>query len=372
LANPEHLAILERGVEVWNKWREMKLRVKPDLRAANLKRADLGEANFLDTDLSDAILFKADLFRSNLTRAILNGANLCGALLIEANLYMALLRKANLSWASLGGAELTGAALENANLNGANLNGGDLTATNLLGVNLSVADLHGVHFSRANLYGAEFKGSKIAHAYFADVDLSHTRSLELVKHEGPSSIGIDTIYKSKGKIPESFLRGCGVPEDFIKLIPSLTSQPFDFYSCFISYSTKDDDFARRLHADSQAAGVRVWFAPEDLKIGDKIRDRLDQSIRLYDKLLLILTEDSIESDWVEKEVETAFEKERRNPGKTVLFPIRLDDAVMDTDKAWAADIRRTRHIGNFTDWKDHDSYQKAFDRLLRDLKASEE
>lgn len=71
-------------------------------------------------------------------------------------------------------------------------------------------------------------------------------------------------------------------------------------------------------------------------------------------------------------METAFEKERKNPGNTVLFPIRLDDAVMDTDKAWAADIRRTRHIGDFTDWKNHDSYKSNFDRLLRDLKASEE
>lgn len=191
-------------------------------------------------------------------------------------------------------------------------------------------------------------------------------------HELPSTLGIDTIYKSKGKIPESFLRGCGVPEDFIKLIPSLTSQPFNFYSCFISYSSQDDDFARRLHADLQSNAVRVWFAPEDLKIGDRIRDRIDQSILFHDKLLLILTEQSIQSDWVEKEVETAFEKERKNPGKTVLFPIRLDGAVMDTDKAWAADIRRARNIGDFTDWKNHDSYKEAFDRLLRDLKASEE
>ena len=54
-----------------------------------------------------------------------------------------------------------------------------------------------------------------------------------------------------------------------------------------------------------------------------------------------------------------------------LFPIRLDSAVMDTDKAWAAKLRRSRHIGDFTRWKDHDAYQKAFDRLMRDLKAEE-
>jgi hypothetical protein len=44
---------------------------------------------------------------------------------------------------------------------------------------------------------------------------------------------------------------------------------------------------------------------------------------------------------------------------TVLFPIRLDDAVMKTDRAWATDIRRTWHIGDFCHWKDLDAYQKA-------------
>lgn len=49
--------------------------------------------------------------------------------------------------------------------------------------------------------------------------------------------------------------------------------------------------------------------------------------------------------------------------------IRIDDAVTDSNKAWAASIRCTPHIGDFTRWKDHDSYSKAFGRLLRDLKA---
>jgi hypothetical protein len=152
---------------------------------------------------------------------------------------------------------------------------------------------------------------------------------------------------------------------------SLVGKPIEFYSCFISYSSKDADFAKRLHADLQAQNVRCWFAPEDLKIGDKFRMRIDEAIRIHDKLLLVLSENSVKSAWVEKEVETAFEKERRQDNKPVLFPIRLDDAVMQTDQAWAGDIRRTRHIGDFTRWKDHDAYQQAFQRLLRDLKAEE-
>jgi len=58
-------------------------------------------------------------------------------------------------------------------------------------------------------------------------------------------------------------------------------------------------------------------------------------------------------------------------GQLVLFPIRLDDSSMKSAASWAADIRRTRHIGDFTNWKDHDSYQQALDRLIRDLRSDE-
>ena len=107
-----------------------------------------------------------------------------------------------------------------------------------------------------------------------------------------------------------------------------------------------------------------------MKIGDRFRQKVEESIRYHDRLLLVLSAHSVESAWVESEVETAMEKKRRNKS-TMLFPIRLDDAAMDAEQAWAGDIRRTRHIGDFSHWKDHDSYQKAFERLMRDLKSEE-
>jgi hypothetical protein len=84
--------------------------------------------------------------------------------------------------------------------------------------------------------------------------------------------------------------------------------------------------------------------------------------------MVILSANSIRSPWVEEEVEAALEKERKKK-KQVLFPIRLDDAVKKTRQAWAASLRRMRHIGDFRAWKDHDPYHKSFNRLLRDLKA---
>jgi hypothetical protein len=76
-----------------------------------------------------------------------------------------------------------------------------------------------------------------------------------------------------------------MPDMFITYMRSLVAKPIEYYTCFISYSSKDDSFIHRLHADLQQKGVRCWFAPEDLKIGDEIRVRIDESIRLYDKLL---------------------------------------------------------------------------------------
>ena len=102
-----------------------------------------------------------------------------------------------------------------------------------------------------------------------------------------------------GPLPLPFLRGVGLPNKLIDYLPSLLSLPVQFYSCFISYSSKDEDFASRLHADLQSKGVRCWYAPEDMKIGAKILDTIDEAIRLRDKVLLVLSAPSIASEWVE-------------------------------------------------------------------------
>jgi hypothetical protein len=357
----------EQGVTAWNKWRKANPKIRPRLHEANLGGADLSEANLSGADLSKANLHAANLQEADLSGANFSGANLSRAVLIRTNL-----GQANLFRAILIGANFSGANLNRAHLSRANLSGAVFNRANLTGVNLSVARLFGTDLTQALLIEADFKNCSMVEVKLGNVDLSRTKGLETVEHGGPSIVGIDTIYRSGGNIPEIFLRGAGVPEPFIIQMKSLVAamSPIEFYSCFISYSSKDQEFAERLHADLRSKGVRCWFAPEDLKIGDKLRPSFDEAIRVHDKLMVLLSESSVKSPWVEKEVETAFEKERQQ-NRTVLFPIRLDEAVMKTDKAWAADIRRTRHIGDFRNWKDHDSYKKAFDRLLRDLKAED-
>ena len=107
-----------------------------------------------------------------------------------------------------------------------------------------------------------------------------------------------------------------------------------------------------------------------MKIGDRFQERIEESIRVFDKVMIVLSEASVQSRWVEREVNAAMEREDREK-RPILFPIRIDDAVMDAPQPWAADIRRSRHIGDFRCGKDHDAYVKGLDRLLRDLNTRE-
>jgi hypothetical protein len=313
MANPEHLARLRDGVEGWNQWRRDRLDVVPELNDADLV-----------------------------------GANLAGANLLAADLH-----RTNISFATLREAELASA----------NLAGTELYDTDLTGANLS---------------GANLAGAVVASATFGNLDLSTVEGLEAILHAGPSTVGVDTMHRSKGKIPESFLRGCGVPEDFITYAKSLATNPIEFYSCFISYSTKDQDFADRLYADLQNKGVRCWFAPHDVQGGRKLHEQIDEAIRLHDKLLLILSPYSMESEWVKTEIAKARKREVRDE-RRVLFPIRLapfetlrdwECFDADTGKDSAREIREY-FIPDFSNWKNHDSYQEAFQRLISDLKTSD-
>ena len=149
-------------------------------------------------------------------------------------------------------------------------------------------------------------------------------------------------------------------------------------SCFISYSTKDQEFADRLYADLGNEGVRCWFAPHDIQAGRKIHEQIDQAIRRYDRLLLILSEHSMSSEWVQTEIARARQKEI-DEQRQILFPISLVSFAKirdwkcfdaDTGKDSAREIREY-FIPDFSNWKDDGSYQQAFQRLATDLNAGE-
>jgi len=308
-----------------------------------------------------------------------------GTDLTGANLHAAFMPEANLNSAHLQGADLSDALLSDTNLIGANFVDADLSRARLYETNLQDAiliraKLIDADLSEANIKGAvlseaDFSRAVVDNTTFGDIDLSSVIGLETLRHRGPSTIGIDTIYLSHGNIPEVFLRGCGVLDLFIEYVHSLTAKAFDYYSCFISHSTADKDFADRLHADLQAKGVRCWYAPEDMKAGEHVDTQIDLGIKNHEKLLLVLSESSINSNWVKREITKAFKREEAE-GKRVLFPISLVDfskieewEFVDSKGRDLSEEIRKFYIPSFKGWENDNSlYTTEFNKLLKAFK----
>jgi len=341
MANPAHLGILRQGVEVWNRWRQKNPDIQPNLARGNLIQAQLPGVNLIDADLLGAVLIGVILTGGRLGRANLNSTHLA---------------KADLEDTDLTSASLTYANLTGARLNRANLSGGVLYLTNLNGAQIRETDL---------------SFCKMQGTLLADVDLSTVKGLDTIIHAGPSTIGIDTIYRSKGNIPEVFLRGAGVPDQFIEYARSLITQPILYYSCFISHSSKDQSFCDRIYADLQANHLRVWYFPEDATWGKTVWGEIDGSIRFYDKLLLVCSAHSLQSGPVLREIERALQREDQE-GKNVLFPIDLDGWIFDKwEHERKADVL-AKVVGDFRGWDtDARSYETSLNRLLRALQEED-
>lgn len=220
MANPKHLKILKQGVEAWNLWRLT--------NAAHNRRVQ--DDTFSRKSSRVRRMFTILLYSGNLSAADLSGADLSSV---------------DLSSINLAGADLSDA----------DLNGADLSDANLDNVDLSGASLGNANFHNASISGANFSGSWMGRTSLADLDLRKAEGLEKVIHLAPSSIGTDTLFKSRGQISEVFLRGCGVPESVLTRLPLLVASG-GFYSCFISYSHSDKSYSRRLHDQLQARGIR--------------------------------------------------------------------------------------------------------------------
>ena len=330
MANPEHVEIVKAGKEAIDAWRKERPVEKLDLRGANLIRA-----NFERADLWRAALERADLELANLTDSNLSQANLERANLSEANL-----ERAN---------------LEHANLRGANL-------------------------SRADLRDVNFMWAEVAATLFADVDLSSALHIDNVDHAAPTTIGIDTLLKSGGKLPDLFLRGCGVNPLLQQVIvgeePARTDAYYELVStrgilqtCFLSYAEADRGaFVDQLVRALRDSSVSYWYAREHGTRGRKIEEQIDQQIELMDRVLVICSKASIESDWCLFEIDRARELQKKR-GETVLFPVAMDNALWEWKSPRATALMDVL-AADFREATEGDAFDAEFEKLVAGLRKA--
>jgi hypothetical protein len=147
---------------------------------------------------------------------------------------------------------------------------------------------------------------------------------------------------------------------------SLVDGGIDFYSCFISYSAKDEAFSSQLYGDLKAREVRCWLFPEDAEWGKPVWKEIDDSIKKYDKLVVICSENSLQSVPVNREIERALQREDREK-KNILFPLRIDDYLFEKwEHPRKADVV-SKVAGDFRAWGEKDDYGKTLERLVRAL-----
>jgi len=370
VADSEQLSLIHMGVAAWNKWRQENPQVIPDLCGAKLFQEDLRGVN-----LRDALLNQVDLRGANLDSASLSGTRLCGARLTGANLTFADLRGADLRKASLHRATLGAARLEDALLNHSMLTGASLTGANLDRVDFRNAALDDVDLQHTSVDGANFDAAIFGQTILGFMSLARAQNLETASHVAPSVIDFLTLERS-GPLPVNFLRGCGVPETLIEYLPSLLNRAIEYYSCFISYSNADKSFARRLHDQLQARGIRCWLDEHQILPGDDLHDSIQRGIKLWDKVLLCCSRASLQSWWVDNEIETAFRKERELMAKSgrktlVLVPLDLDGYVFSGEwHSGKEEQVRARLAADFRSWEsDNEKFEVALEKLTMALRA---
>lgn len=341
MANEEHLRLLKQGIQVWNTWRKMHPEIRPDLSRCHLDGLDL-------------------------RGALLNNGDFSYTDFSEANLYQAHLKRANLIFTSFDHANLSEANLSQAMLTETSLNRADLSRANLSGADLTGSELCGTIFLDTNVNRADFSDCIMCQTVLGDVNLSTAGGLHSISHLGSSHLGVNTIIRSRGAIPDIFVQGTGAPKTIIDYMHAIAAQPVEYHTCSIKYSFQDETFVEKLQADLQQLDIYCWLLPmyhTQNTQKDPLMKQVDALLCVYDKLLVVFSLHSIGYPWIETTIRNILEKEDRME-RSILIPCLLDNPVLKLGQDWIEKLRGSHQMIDFTQWQQQIAYEEAFSQLI--------
>ncbi|MBM11011.1 MAG: hypothetical protein FI717_06275 [SAR202 cluster bacterium] len=408
MANMEHVQLVKRGRDHVARWREAHPDENLDLNAAYMSYVRAPQVNISGADVRDSDLMGAVLQRANLSGCYLNPCHLYHANLREADLSRARLNGANLRGADLRGADLSGsdldrAVLSEANLTGAKLVNANLSRVSLAGANLTDADLTGASFAGAslvradmtnaicndsdffqtqfwsvNLTNTDMTNSLMGYSLFQDCDLSSAVGLDQVRHDAPSTVGLDALFRSNGHIPEDFLKGIGLPDAVKGFLAAAESDTTSLRECFISCIDEDQEAAKVLRDDLEERGVRCWVFSQEVR-GNALVDRhsasdqeeVERWVRDYDKMVVLGSAASLEAETVLNDITSAKQKQLDSETWS-LFLGATDDTLTEPKARYARNLSTEHVVFDLTGQQgDRDAYLKEVDRLAEALKQDQ-
>ena len=339
MANLEHERIVKQGKEAIDAWRTAHRGQRLDLSGADLSRVSLSEVNlheadFTEADLSDAVAEEADFSSARLRSSSLIGAHFFDCDLSQADLAGSMMLETNVNF------------------------------SNLTGANLREANLTGARIYSANLEGADFGKAISLSTVIGHCDLSQAKNLESAEHQGGSTIGIDTILRSGGNIPEEFLRGAGVPEEIIRGLSRLMVE-IQYHSCFIGYGEPNREFAERLHKDFTAQKLSCWAYSMDYTPGEHTQRGITERRQGAGKFVVLCSAAGLLKDGVLKEIEDQMDEDRDK-----IVPISLDrtwKAEGFPVKRGSRDLKPFLLERNYANFEEGSDYEKELNRLLKAL-----
>lgn len=122
---------------------------------------------------------------------------------------------------------------------------------------------------------------------------------------------------------------------------------------FISYSSKDGEYVSKIINELERIGAPYWKAPEMIPAGSSYAKEIPPAIRSCSLFLLVLSPDSQNSIWVEKEIDSAI------CSRKMIIPLQIRTVRLnDTFQFYLNNVQMVSCV---------DSEKRAFDELRRQI-----
>ena len=115
---------------------------------------------------------------------------------------------------------------------------------------------------------------------------------------------------------------------------------------FISHSSKDRGFVEQLARDLLANGEEPWYDQWEMVPGDSLIDKIGSAILENDNFVVVLSKNSVESEWMRRELGVALEREFRER-RVGVIPALIENCIVPpflSDKVYA-DFRLDYRLG---------------------------